>query len=637
MQRTPLRSAQQLPSSRPACGALRTTLPLLLTLAVALGCNSTPTVPVPITERASIDALKKSVEYLASDDMEGRGIGTEGLELAAKYIAGYFGGLGLQPPPGNDDYFQPFEHTTIAGVGDATKLSVNDKAYQTGEDFQPQAMSAEKTFSGNVVFVGYGISGAKSLSGEEYDDYAGVDVTGKVVLALRFEPKDDTGKSRLSKEGWSDHAAIARKAKSAADRGAVAFLYVHPPTHHGPEMLTPLARARGEAQSIPVLQVRQAVAEELLRIADAGALSTYQSAIDKSFAPRSVVLRKVNVDGAVEMKRTSSTLKNVTACLPGKGKLAKEYIVVGAHYDHLGRGGFGSRSPRSNEIHNGADDNASGTAGMLEIARLLSRAPDQQGRSVLFVAFTGEEQGLLGSQHWVEHPPVPLESVKAMINLDMIGRIAGTSLMIGGTATSAAFPPLITLADAQSPLEMKTVWANGFAPTDTTSFVARRIPVLFFWSGTHVDYHRPTDDADKINYEGAAETVNIVANVLQELRIRRDLYYSAGPTTGPSTQESTPGLRAGGASLGVIPTYGEDEGASGMKIQGTSPGSPAEKAGLKPGDVLTAIGDRKITSVYGLTDVLNERKAGDVVEIKFLRDGMEHSTEATLAERRSRQ
>jgi hypothetical protein len=637
MQRTPLRAHDKRLFSPPARGARRATLPLLLTLALTFGCGSAPTEPVAITDRASIDALRKSVEYLASDDMEGRGIGTEGLELAAKYIAGYFSGLGLQPPPGKDGYFQPFEYTTIAGIGDATKLSVNDKAYQTGEDVQPQAMSAEKPFSGNVVFVGYGISGAKTLSGEEYDDYAGVDVNGKVVLALRFEPKDDNGKSRLSKEGWSDHAAISRKAKTAADRGAVAFLYVHPPTHHGPEMLTPLARSRGEGASIPVLQIKQSVAEEMLRIADAGALSTYQSAIDKSFAPRSVVLRKVNVGGAVEMKRTTSTLKNVTAYLPGKGKLAKEYIVVGAHYDHLGRGGFGSRSPRSNEIHNGADDNASGTAGILEIARLVGHAPEQQGRSVLFVAFTGEEQGLLGSQHWVEHPPVPLESVKAMLNLDMIGRISGTSLMIGGTATSTVFPPLITLADAQSPLEMKTVWANGFAPTDTTSFVARRIPVLFFWSGTHVDYHRPTDDPDKVNYEGAAETVNIVVNVLQELRIRRDLAYSAGPTTGPTTQESTPGLRAGGASLGVIPTYGEDDGANGMKIQGTSPGSPAEKAGLKPGDVLTAIGDRKITSVYDLTDVLNERKPGDLVKLKFLRDGKEETAEATLVERRSRQ
>ena len=617
-----------------------TTVSLVIALALT-GCNSSaPAGPVVISERASLESIEKSVRYLSSDEMEGRGIGTQGLELAAKYIAGYFSGLGLQPPPGQKDYFQSFEYSTIAGLGEGTRLSVNERSYQAGEDFQPQAMSAEEAFSGGVVFVGYGISGAKGLNGDEYDDYAGVDVTGKVALALRFEPKDEAGKSRLSKEGWSEHAAIARKARVAAARGAVAFLYLHPPTHHGPETMSPLARSRGESAAIPVIQVRQRVAEEMLRIAEAGDLKTYQGAIDNSFSPRSVVLRKVNVDGAVELKRTTSTLKNVTAYLPGKGKLAKEHVVVGAHYDHLGRGGFGSRSPRSKEIHNGADDNASGTAGIMEIARLLSRAPEQQGRSVLFVAFTGEEQGLLGSQHWVEHPPVPLGSIKAMLNLDMIGRVSGSSLMIGGTATSAVLPPLITLADAQSPLEMKNVWANGYAPTDTTSFVARRIPVLFFWSGTHADDHRPTDDADKVNYEGAAEVVNIVVNVLQELRVRRGLTYSQGtPTTGPgaATQESSPGLRAGGASLGVVPSYADEADARGMKVTGTTPGSAAEKAGLQAGDVITAIGERKVTNVYDLTDVLNERKPGDVVKIKFERDGKEQTVQATLTERRSRQ
>ena len=636
MHRSPSRANSPASFSRPACGAF---LALVVLALLGVGCNSAPAEPVAITEPVSVESMEKSIRYLASDELEGRGIGTQGLDLAAQYVEGYFAGLGLKPPPGQKDYFQHFEYSTIAGVGEATKLSVNDKSYAAGEDFQPQAMSAEKAFSGGVVFVGYGISGAKGLKGEEYDDYAGVDVNGKVALAMRFEPKDENGKSRLSKEGWSEHAAIARKARTAAERGAVAFLYCHPPTHHGPETMSPLARSRGESAAIPVLQVKQAVAEEMLRVAEAGDLKTYQAAIDNSFSPRSLVLRKVNVDGAVELKRTTSKLKNVTAYLPGKGKLAKEHIVVGAHYDHLGRGGFGSRSPRSNEIHNGADDNASGTAAILEIARLISRV-EQQGRSVLFVAFTGEEQGLLGSQHWVEHPPVPLESVKAMLNLDMVGRISGSSLMIGGMATSAVFPPLIALVDAQSPLELKNVWANGFAPTDTTSFVARRIPVLFFWSGTHADYHRPTDDPEKINYEGTVETVNIVVKVLQELRTRKDLTYAQGtPTTGPgaTTQESTPGLRAGGASLGVVPSYGEDEGSEGMKVTGTTPGSAAEKAGLKAGDVLTAIGDRKVTNVYDLTDILNERKPGEVVRIRFMRDGKEETVEATLTERRSRQ
>jgi hypothetical protein len=562
--------------------------------------------------------------------MEGRGPGTKGLDAAANYIACYFKGLGLQPPPGQKSYFQPFHYVTINGVDPKTNLKTADKTWKVGDDFNPIAISAESEFSAPVVFVGYGITAKNDKDGKpiEYDDYANIDVHGKVALALRFEPVDAAGKSRLSNDGWSEHASLVNKAKVAAEHGATALLIVHPPTQHGPELLAAISRRFGERPApIPLIHIKQHVAEHLLKTAGAGDLTSYQSSIDSSFAPKSFALANVTISGGVALNRNDFELNNVQAYLPAKGKKAKEFIVVGAHYDHLGRGGQGSLATYAGQIHHGADDNASGTAALMELARLFANGPRLQ-RSLIFVAFSGEEEGLLGSQHWVSQPPVPLKQVVAMINMDMVGRVKNNSLLIGGSGTAAPFEDMLNRLDAQSPLEFKATWRNGVAPSDNTSFVTREIPVLFFFSGTHADYHRPTDTADKINYQGEAEVINVAAKAISEIAARDDLQFTKSPTTNPTTTASDPTLRSGGASLGVIPDYsGED--VKGVKITGTTPNSAAAKAGLVANDILIQFDNKKIDTLYDLTDALNAATPGKAIKLQVIRDGKTITLEAT--------
>jgi hypothetical protein len=612
---------------------IRYSLLACLLVSTSIGCQSQPAPPATL-QPASTELLRRSIEYLASDQMEGRGPGTAGIDAAANYIASYFKGLGLAPPPGQKSYFQSFPYITVNGVDPKTNLKTADKSWKPTDDFNPLAISAEADFTGPVVFVGYGITADKDKLGRaiKYDDYANIDVRGKVALALRFEPVDSTGKSRLSPDGWSDHASLVNKAKLAAQHGAAALLIVHPPVHHGPEMLAAISRRFGERpMSISVIHIKQHVAEQLLKSAGAGDLKSLQTSIGETFTPKSFVLNNVTLSGGVALHRNNFELNNVQAFLPAKGKKAKEYIVVGAHYDHLGKGGQGSLAAYAGQIHHGADDNASGTAALMELARLLSNGPPLQ-RSVIFIAFSGEEQGLLGSQHWVAEPPVPLKNVVAMINMDMVGRVKNNALLVGGTGTAAPFEDILTRIDEQSPLEFKATWRNGVAPSDNTSFVTREIPVLFFFSGTHADYHRPTDTADKINYESEAEVVNVAAKTITEIAGRDDLQFvkvaTTNPTSHPTTMSGDPTLRAGGASLGVIPDYSDDS-IKGVKITGATPNSAAAKAGLQANDILIQFDTKKIETLYDLTDALNAATPGKTIKLQVIRDGKTITVEAT--------
>ena len=608
---------------------IRSFLLVCLLLPTFIGCKTQPAAPSEL-QPASTELIHRSIEYLASDQMEGRGPGTAGINAAANYIASYFKGLGLQTLPGQNSYFQPFHYVTINGVDPKTNLKTAGKTWKVGDDFNPLAISAESEFSASVVFVGYGITAKNDKDGRpiEYDDYANIDLRGKVALALRFEPVDGMGKSRLSNDGWSDHASLVNKAKLAAEHGAVALLIVHPPMQHGPELLASISRRFGERPApIPMIHIKQHVAEELLRSASTAGLQSYQTSIDASFKPKSFALNNVSISGGVALNRNNFELNNVQAFLPARGKKAKEYIVIGAHYDHLGRGGQGSLAAYSGQIHHGADDNASGTAALMELARLLSSGPPLP-RSIIFIAFSGEEEGLLGSQHWVSEPPVPLKQVVAMINLDMVGRVKNNSLLVGGVGTAKPFEEILNRLDEQSPLDFKATWRNGITPSDNTSFVTREIPVLFFFSGTHADYHRPTDTADKINYEGEVEVINVAARAISEIAGRDDLQFTKVATTNPTTMLSDPTLRSGGASLGVIPDYSGEE-VKGVKITGTTPGSAADKAGLKANDILILFDTKKIETLYDLTDALNAATPGKTIKLQIIREGKTITVEAT--------
>ena len=582
----------------------------------------------------AVDA-RKAVEYLASDQLEGRGIGSPGIDKAADYIASAFEKLGLQPAPGYDRYFQKFTISKSSAPDPSTTLmSDAGKAYAMDSDFSVISLSSEGKFdAAPVVFAGYGISSKE----HGYDDFANVDVKGKVVLVLRYEPHEANGVSRFSgkKDEWSTAAALANKAKAAAEKGAVALLLVNPPKFHEDESIPFNRGSADEKASVPFFHVKRHVADELLNNAGAKPLEQLQAAIDATGKPVGQPLPDVKLAGQVKLLRKDTALKNVVAVLPGKGELAKEYVVIGAHYDHLGKGGPGSLRPNAQEIHNGADDNASGTAAVLELAEHYAKQ-GSPGRSIIFAAFTAEESGLIGSARFVKEPPVALDKIAYMLNLDMVGRVRNKVLSVGGTGTAASLDALLKKADEASPLEVKVFSKGGFGPSDHMSFAAKKIPVLFFWTGYHPDYHKPSDDADKVNYEGLDQVVQLATTVVDELAKQpREQYVSVSDN--PHSAMAPGSLRSGSggsrASLGVLPAYGS-ETEKGVLIDDALPGTAAQEAGLKGGDVIIQFADDKIDSLQGLTDALGRAKPGDKVKIVVVRDGKNVELTATLRERK---
>lgn len=391
-------------------------------------------------------------------------------------------------------------------------MSIGNVPLGVQYEFVPYPFSGLGPFAGMPAFAGYGVVSPEN----HYDDYANIDVKGRVVIALRYEPHDNaTGKSRFSSEGFSSAATLTAKVRSAETRGAAALLLVTPPNHHRRDgALQPFVSEGGRfiEASIPVLSITARTADRILGLP----ISELQRAIDVWGRPVSYLqdtgpLISGNVDLEIERLATA----NVAAVLPGIGPHASEYVVVGAHYDHIGRGRFGSEALVANRIHNGADDNASGVAAILSVAQRLK--DHRLERSILFVAFSAEEEGLLGSRAFVADPQVPLARIAAMINLDMVGRVREQTLWIGGAGTRRAFPRMLQQADDQSPLHLRGLGEGGLGPSDHESFAQKRIPVLFLTSGMHAQYHHPDDDTGLINFEGLDEAADLTADLVQRL------------------------------------------------------------------------------------------------------------------------
>jgi Zn-dependent M28 family amino/carboxypeptidase len=329
----------------------------------------------------------------------------------------------------------------------------------------------------------------------------------------------------------------------------------------------------------------------------------------------------------IDIETTRTTVNNVLAWLPGQ---SDEYVIIGAHYDHLGRGNFDSLAPSQiGQIHPGADDNASGTAGVLELARLLAPQRGQLKRSILFMDYAGEELGLLGSAAWVQNPTRPLAKAVAMINMDMIGRIKDDKVYIGGVGTGSTFKAVLEQAQKDAPFKIEYS-ASGYSSSDHTSFVTKKIPSLFFFSGLHSDYHKPSDTWDKINAPSAARLLDMVASVAVQL---------ANAADAPAFQvvaEDKPAAGGGGGGygpyFGSIPDFGQTE--NGVKFSDVKPNSPAAKAGLKAGDIMIQFGDKPIKNLYDFTDALRRSKVGDVVEVKVLRDGQPITASVKLEQRK---
>lgn len=593
---------------------------LVLTTAIVLVAASTP------VQQADPARYLNDIKSLAAPDMEGRGAGTKGLTRAEHLIEKRYKELGI-PPAGVNGYAQPF--TVITG---ARLKSDNHFVVQTGEsknglkinqEFVPFSFSASGQVAAPLVFAGYGATADEF----HYDDYAGLDVKDKIVVVLRYEPSGFAEKS--GNHGLTQHSQLIAKAINARNHGAKAVVVLNGKLGDGEEdLLTRFGSVSGpENVGIVIVQVKNAVAESWFR-SSGKSLKDVQDQINSATKPASFAFADtLHLSLHIDIETTRATVNNVLAWLPGQ---TDDYVIIGAHYDHLGRGNFDSLAPSQiGQIHPGADDNASGTAGVLELARLLAPQRGQLKRSILFMDFAGEELGLLGSAAWVQNSTRPLAKAVAMINMDMIGRIKDDKVYIGGVGTGSTFKAVLEQAQKDAPFKIEYS-ASGYSSSDHTSFVTKKIPSLFFFSGLHSDYHKPSDTWDKINAPSAARLLDMVASVAVQL---------ANAADAPVFQvvaEDKPAAGGGGGGygpyFGSIPDFGQTE--NGVKFSDVKPNSPAAKAGLKAGDIMIQFGDKPIKNLYDFTDALRRSKVGDLVEVKVLRDGQPVTASVKLEQRK---
>jgi hypothetical protein len=584
--------------------------------------------------------LRTDVGFLADDAREGRAPGTKGIEAAAAYIADAFRSVGLKPAPGADGFYQPLTLSgspTLRGTPELALRGPEGRVLKTEfkTDFTPLAIGSGGTLDCvPIVFAGYGITAKDDARKLDYDDYAGIDVKGKAVLILRREPQQDKDDSPFDGKRVTDFATFRHKATNAFQHGAAAVLLVndHAGLRGDKDQLLGFQSAGPELNStIPVVMLTRALADSLLEDACQPRLEELERQLDADLKPRSRVLKDWTLSAEIAIERKEVQTKNVVGVLEGSGPLADETIVVGAHYDHLGRGGLlsGSLAFLSKDIHNGADDNASGTAMVLEMVRRLARRPDPLPRRVVFIAFTGEERGLLGSRHYVEHPLYPLKSTVMMINFDMVGRLNGhNELTVYGTGTTPGIDALVDALGRSSGFTIKKI-AEGLGPSDQQSFYLKDIPVLFAFTGTHRDYHRPSDDTERINFAGMARIADFAEVLLLDL-VRRP-HRPEFVKVARRGARTDPGRAAVSVYLGSIPSYDDDN--KGVKLSGVREGSPAEKGGLKGGDVVVKLGGKPIATIYDYTESLAHSKPGDVVEVVVQRDGKDVALKVTLGER----
>ncbi|MEO1991480.1 MAG: M28 family peptidase [Pirellulales bacterium] len=582
-------------------------------------------------QKERVQRFRESVEWLASPEREGRGPGTDGIRQASEWIANQFQQIGLQSKIGKIDGFQPFSMTLEATLGDAKKNHVrilgpeNDDGSRTTlvldfeKDFTPLAVGGSGDFDLPLVFAGYGITARV----EEYDDYAPLAspashasrAKGAAVIVVRQEPQKNNPHSVFEGNQSSRYAALVRKVANASEHEAGGVIFCNDSGSEDTLMKFTRAGDGSTKRTIPILHIRREVIDRVIEESLGRSLTAIEKTIDETFEPQSKVLQGWRIQGSTSIQRTETQSENVLAMLPGVGKPATsdlpeisphETIILGAHFDHLGYGGKNSAAPGERAIHHGADDNASGTAMLVEVASILKRH-GPFSRSIVFIAFSGEERGLLGSAHYTANAVVPLVDTVAMVNLDMVGRLSENKLIIHGTGTGKGFDSFVDRLVEGHGFDVAKE-PGGFGPSDHSSFYAKKIPVLHVFTGSHSDYHRPTDTPEKIEYEGMARIASLVAEAVAEL---------AEVSPRPSYIEVASKQFAGGGGdrpyFGSIPDFGKPGG--GYAITGVAKDSPAAKGGLKGGDVIVRLGDSAITGLEDFDSALRKHKADESVVV----------------------
>ena len=589
--------------------------------------NAAPNPPAIVSPN-----LQGHVNYLASPKMRGRGTGSKEIEKAATYIAAEFKKYGLEPAFAGS-YYQSFTVTVGAVMGKgnsaAATLSTGTKPLALNRDFVPLNFSESGTASLPLVFAGYGITAEE----HKFDEYTHLDVKDKAVIVLRHEPQENDESSAFAGKELTAYSQVVNKAINARNHGARAMILVNDPAPHAGEDDTFVkfgTLAGPENSGMLLIQASQAVVNQWL--APTGkTLADLQRAIDEKLVPQSQPVPGVELKLTVDVKRRTAPASNVVGILRGSdATLREEAVLVGAHYDHLGLGERNSLSPSSaGKIHAGADDNASGTAAMLEIARAMAAQKEQIKRSVIFMAFSAEEMGLLGSAHYTKAPAWPLEKTTAMVNLDMVGRPKDGKLTVGGVGTSPGFKALVEQANHTG---LTLGWSqSGTGSSDHQSFYLKGVPVIFFFSGLHSDYHKPSDLPERILHAEHARVADLALRTavsLTSMEARPQFVRVAEPArpiTGTGTNTGY------GSWFGSIPDMGEE--VEGVKFSGVSEGSPAEKAGFKTGDILVEFAGKPIKNLYDMTFALRAHKPGEVVKVTVLRGGERVTKDVTLSRR----
>jgi Zn-dependent M28 family amino/carboxypeptidase len=592
----------------------------------------------PTREEESEARLKHDIFFIGGPECEGRGPTTEGIKKASDYIANEFRKAGLKPGNPDGTYFQNYTINGAIKEGPAhLVLRAADGRIITlkeGVHFEAMGLGAAGKLAGlPMVFAGYGITSVPDPKNArdtrpDYDDYAGLDVEGKVVVILRDIPRTTNTEFAGPASPFRRMASLTSKIFNAEKHKAAAVLLVNDANtaKAGDDLMDFNFTAVGGnlrakdpadgAAKIPALHVHRSVLELLL--GGEGALSSIETDIDRDMMPASKELTAWKADAEVQMKRDRLPLRNVIGVLEGKGPLANETIYVGAHYDHLGYGGAGGSlaGVKKPTMHNGADDNGSGTTGVMELARRFGAMKNREGRRIVFMTYSGEELGLIGSDYYTSNPLIPLDNAVFMLNLDMIGRLRPSTndpkrdlLLTEGLGTGKDFEKLVDGWNKTHGFDLKKT-AAAIPYSDHYSFYKKKVPVMFFWTNYHQDYHRPSDTPDKINVQGMRRIVDLSEDVLS--------YFATVPEK-PVWQEvkgGGPTRPSRGPTLGIAPRYG---GTDGLEVETVTDGRPAAKAGVKAGDKIVEIAGKPVKTIETYQEAMATQKPGDTIDVVVVR------------------
>ena len=553
--------------------------------------------------------IVKHIRFLSDDKRAGRYPGTRGSKDVIAYLINQLKSYGVQPAGEGSSFKQTFSILDSVKIGRNNSLKINDRPLNIEKDYIPLWFSGNSSVSAEVVFAGYGIN--LITDSLVWNDYKDLNVDGKWVMVMRHSPERENPHSV-----YAPHSDLHKKMIEARDRGAVGIIFI---SQVEDSTLIPFKYIPGYSKSgIPAIHINNEVADDILN-SIGSSRKVVQNKMNSNLKPESFKISDVKISANVELKNIYSRAANVIGKIVSRNhKYRDEYIVIGAHFDHLGYGGPGSGSlkPDTNAIHNGANDNASGTAGLLELAHKLQNNRQLLKRSVLLIGFDAEEKGLLGSKYFIQNPTVEKSDIVTMINMDMIGKMKDSIVVIGGVGTSPIFEKILDSLSIDSGLKFEFDQA-GYGPSDHASFYSEDIPVLFFFTGDYDNnYHLPEDDWQFINLKGERQILSVIHDLVIDIS-RQDLRPSF-TLAGPKKQQTQRNNNK--VKLGIIPHYGGT--IDGLKIDKIyDPNGPAARAGIRSGDIIKSIDKKPVKDIYEYMKRIKDFKKGQSVPIDIKRDG----------------